>query len=479
MLRDHPRGLMVLFFTEMWERFGYYTLVAVLTLYMGNTLKWSDDKAGQYYGLFWAAAYFVPIFGGFLGDRVLGQRNTIRIGAVLMMIGYAALAVSSHDRIFYFFAGLALVAAGTGLFKANISVLVGNLYEEGSKLKDAAFNIFYMGINVGALLAPLTATFIGNGYDAWMKRVEERGELTPLAKAFAEHGLSGYNIAFAAAGIGMALSLIVFQAGRRHIVPKHAGSPAAASSPRLDEKVIPWAEAKQRLLSLAILFVIVILFWVAYNQNGSALTWFAERSTADFAIKIPVPAFIATRFSMSSPSVNFALRPETYQVFNPVFIVILTPLLLAGLGWLRARGKEPSDAAKICIGFFILGLSALVMVFASLAGGDQDKKLMSPWWLISCYFVVTVGEILVSPMGLSFVSKVAPPNVRGLMMGCWFGAIAVGSYLAGWTATKYGSDDPAHPAISHHMFYLGVALIPFVGALLILPFLKRLNRFSE
>jgi POT family proton-dependent oligopeptide transporter len=478
MLRDHPRGLMVLFFTEMWERFGYYTMLAILTLYMGNGLGWNDRDAGNYYGLFLAGAYFVPILGGFLGDRVLGQRNTIRIGAVLMMIGYAALAISSRDRLGFFFAGLGLVAVGTGLFKANISVLVGNLYEEESKLKDAAFNIFYMGINVGALFAPLAATFIGDCYDHWMEHAKASGDPPPLARAFVEHGLSGYNLVFAAAGIGMALSLVIFQAGRRQTIPKHAGSPAA-SSPKQEEKAISWAETKQRLSSLAILFVIVILFWIAYNQNGSALTWFAERSTAEYSLVIPIPSFLVTLLALSSSRIVWSWRPETYQAFNPFFIIILTPLLLAGLGKLRDRGKEPADASKFCIGFLILGLSVLVMVFASLAGGDQDRKIMSPWWLISSYFVGTIGEILVSPMGLSFVSKVAPARMRGLMMGCWFGAIAAGGYLAGWTATRYSSDDPSHPAISHHMFYLIVALMPFIGAILILPFLKQLNRFSK
>jgi POT family proton-dependent oligopeptide transporter len=389
-----------------------------------------------------------------LGDRILGQRNTIRVGAVLMMIGYAALTFSSHDRLAFFFAGLGLVAAGTGLFKANISVLLGNLYEEESKLKDAAFNIFYMGINVGALLAPLTASFIGKHCDDWLKRMQASGDPPPLARAFVEHGLSGYNLAFAAAGVGMALSLVVFQTGKRLVISRHADSPTGPS-PKQEERIVALAETKQRLSSLAILFVIAILFWTAYNQNGSALTWFAERSTVEY------------------------WRAETYQVFNPLFIVVLTPLLLAGLGRLRDRGREPSSASKICIGFFILGLSVLVMVFASLAGGDQDKKIMSPWWLISSYFLVTIGEILVSPMGLSFVSKVAPARMRGLMMGCWFGATAAGGYFAGWTATRYSSSDPSHPSISHHMFYLLIALMPFIGSLLILPFLKQLNRFSE
>jgi proton-dependent oligopeptide transporter, POT family len=425
MLRDHPRGLMVLFFTEMWERFGFYVLMAILYLYMGEKLGWDDKQKGFYYGIFLGAVYLIPVLGGFLGDRVLGQRDTIRLGAVLMAIGYVALTLSSRERIAFFFAGLGLVAAGTGLFKANISVLVGNLYEEGSKHKDAAFNIFYMGVNIGATLSPLAATFIHNQFNS-------------------------YNISFAAAAGGMILSMIIFQAGKRHLVPAHAGGSTGTSSVQ-EKDVKPFSsEDWQRVLSLAILFVIVIFFWVPFYQNGSSMTAFAERST----VKLDY------------------LKPETYQFFNPFFIILLTPLLLAAFGKLRNKGKEPSSATKICAGLFILGLSVLVMVVASQRGGDRDENIMSPMWLISSYFLVTIAEILVSPMGLSFVSKVAPKRIRGLMMGFWFSATAAGSLSAGLMAGYYKE-------LPHHNFFLLIAVMPFFASLLTLPFLKLLNRFSK
>jgi len=425
MLRNHPRGLMVLFFTEMWERFGFYIMMAILYLYMEKSLGWDDNRKGNYYGIFVGMVYFVPILGGFLGDRVLGQRHTIRLGAVLMMFGYTALAFSSLERIALFYVGTVLVAVGTGLFKANISVLVGNLYEEGSKFKDAAFNIFYMGVNLGATLAPLAATFISNRYKS-------------------------YNLSFAAAAVGMVFCLAVFQLGRRHLLPAGARSPKPTPAGEDTVAVSSRAEDQQRIASLFTLFVIAIFFWVAFYQNGSSLTLFAERST----------------------KVYDWLKPETYQVFNPFFILLLTPLLVAVFGRMRERGLEPSSASKIFVGMVTMSLSVLIMVFASLAGGDRDESIMSPAWLISSYFVVTISEILVSPMGLSFVSKVSPARMRGLMMGCWFGATAIGGYGSGQLGRYYGRFD-------HHDFFLVIAALPFIAALLVLPFLRRLNRFSR
>jgi proton-dependent oligopeptide transporter, POT family len=450
MLRDHPRGLMVLFFTEMWERFGFYVLMAILYLYMGDKFGWSGKQKGNCYGAFLGAVYFIPILGGFLGDRVLGQRNTIRLGAVLMVIGYIALTISSRERLPFFFAGLGLVATGTGLFKANISVVVGNLYQDGSKLKDAAFNIFYMGVNIGATLSPLAATYIGDHFDNWLKWLQARENLTSVAAMLTDHGVSAYNLSFAAAAVGMVLSMIIFQAGRKHLAPAHAGASTAASSVEKKGTEPFSSEDWQRVLSLAILFIIVIFFWIPFYQNGSSLTDFAEGSTAE----------------------SKYLKPETYQFFNPFFILVLTPLLLAAFGKLRNRGREPSSATKICSGLLILSLSVLVMVLASLAGGDQDKKIMSPLWLISSYFLVTIAEILVSPMGLSFVSKVAPKRIRGLMMGFWFSATAVGSYIAGRMAGLYTE----YP---HHQLFLVIAALPFFACLLTLPFLNKLNRFSK
>ncbi|MCL5281008.1 MAG: peptide MFS transporter, partial [Planctomycetes bacterium] len=424
MLKNHPRGLMVLFFTEMWERFGFYIMMAIFYLYMDKSLGWNDERKGSLYGAFLGMVYFIPILGGFLGDRVLGQRHTIRLGAVLMMFGYAALTFSSLQRLALFYVGLLLVAVGTGLFKANISVLVGNLYEEGSQFKDAAFNIFYMGVNLGAALAPLAATFISVRYGS-------------------------YNLSFAAAAVGMAISLFVFQIGRRHLVPAHAGGLKATASAGQSVAVGSRAEDWQRIASLFTLFLIAIFFWVAFYQNGSSLTLFAERSTAPYSLTIPLPSFLVSAFGLRSSALSFSLKPETYQVFNPLFILLLTPVLVAIFARMRKKGLEPSSASKIFAGMAVMGFSVLIMVFAARAGGDLDQNIMSPWWLISSYFAVTVSELLVSPMGLSYVSKVAPARMRGLMMGCWFGSTAVGSYGSGLLAKYYGEFSHHAPCTDH------------------------------
>jgi POT family proton-dependent oligopeptide transporter len=256
------------------------------------------------------------------------------------------------------------------------------------------------------------------------------------------------------------------------VIPAHAASTTAAWSGAQTITTTSRAEDRQRIASLFTLFVIAVFFWVAFYQNGSSLTLFAERSTAPYALAIPVPSFVVSFLGLQSSVVSLPLNAETYQFFNPFFILVLTPLLVMTFARMRERGLEPSSATKIFTGMAVMGFSVLIMVFAARAGGDRDENLMSPLWLISSYFAVTVSEILVSPMGLSFVSKVAPQRMRGLMMGCWFGSTAIGSYGSGLLAKYYG-------LLQHHNFFLLIAALPFCSALLVLPFLKRLNQFSR
>ncbi len=424
MMDKHPRGLTVVFFTEMWERFGFYVLMAILVLYMNDELQWTDARKGDFYGWFLGAVYFFPLLGGWLGDRILGYRQTIRLGAVLLCFGYAALALSSASQIGWFYAGLVLVAVGTGVFKSNMSATVGHLYEDGSPLKDAAFNIYYMGVNIGAAIAPLVATFIHARFNS-------------------------YNISFAAASAGMILAILVFETGRKHLPvqpPKRTRDPAAhADAAMAGDR----GEDGKRIAALFTLFVIVIFFWVAFYQNGFALTLFAARSTV----------------------VSGILRPETYQFFDPVFILLLTPLVVSGFRRMARSGREPSSAFKIFLGMAISGVSMLVMWLASLAGGDGDINVMSPLWLVASYLVLALGEILVSAMGLSFVSKVAPRRLSGLMMGFWFVATSAGSYGAGMLGKSYSM-------MPHHQFFLLIAVLLFVASGMVLLTLKRLNRFS-
>ena len=424
MLKNHPKSLWVVFLTEIWERVGFYTLMAVLVLYMDKTLGWSDSRKGTTYGLFLALCYFIPLLGGWLGDRIFGRRATVLTGSLMMAAGYVGLAVSSADRIVPFYAGLFLIGFGTGIFKVNMSVMVGNLYEGKPELKDAGFNIFYMAVNIGAAAAPLVATFVGVTWN-------------------------NYNINFWICAAGLLIGAAIFRAGWTRLAPADLRSEgraavAAAAAP------ISASETRQRIATLVTLFVIVILFWVAFYQDFFGLTLFAERSTRIYKL----------------------LRPETYQFFEPFYIVVLTPLMLALFARMRSREKEPSTPVKIFLGMLFMGLAMLVMVFASLAGGDKDANNMSPAWLIGTYFIVTIAEILISPMGQSYVSKVAPPKIAGLMMGGWMAAIAVGSYGSGWLG-KYYSD------FAHHQYFLLLTGLLLLSAVLVLIFLKRLKRFAS
>jgi POT family proton-dependent oligopeptide transporter len=423
MLDKHPRTLAYIFLAEMWERIGFYTLMAVLVLYMDQVLHWSDSHKGDVYGLFLAVCYFVPLLGGWIGDRWLGRRLTVQIGAALMALGYAGLALSSAGQTTSFFLGLFLIGFGTGIFKVNMAVLVGNLYADKPELKDAGFNIYYMGVNIGAAIAPLLATYISVRYGS-------------------------YTLSFWVCGAGLLVALAILQAAHARLAAvdvRTAPRPAAAAS----EAPAAGGEDGRRVVTLVILFCSVIFFWVAFYQNAFALTLFAERSTRVFGW----------------------LRPETYQFFEPAFILLLTPPLLALFGRLHAAGCEPSTPVKILLGMLVMAGSMFIMVAASLAGGNADVPVMSPAWLIGTYFFVTVAEVLISPMGLSFVSKVAPPRLAGLMMGGWFAATAVGSYGSGWLGKSYS-------ALPHHQFFLILTGLLGLAAVMVAAFQKTLRRFA-
>ena len=424
MLKDHPKGIMIMFTTEMWERFGFYIMMAILVLYMDNEFGWSDSIKGDHYGAFLGLVYFIPLLGGYLGDKIFGQINTVLAGAIAMFFGYVALALSSADQLVTFYVGLFLVAFGTGIFKVNMAVLVGNLYIDKTHLKDAGFNIFYMGVNVGATIAPLAATLLG-------------------------YLFNDYRMSFWAAAIGMLICIVTFYNGKSKLM-KADVKQSNKSEKEIVFEEISAKESTQRIIALGILFTIVIFFWMAFYQNGFALTLFAERSTEIY---------------------NF-LRPETYQFFNPFFILLLTPLLLSVFSKLNKKGKEPSTPLKIFIGMVIMGISMLIMVWASLEGGNSDSNNMSPNWLISTYLIVTLAEILISPMGQSYVSKVAPPKIQGLMMGGWFLATSIGSYGSGLLG-KYYSD------FAHHEYFLILTGILIFSATLALLAMKKLNKFAN
>lgn len=442
-LKGHPPALKYIFFTEMWERVGFYTLMAILVLYMDNVLAWSDSKKGDWYGVFLALCYFFPLVGGWLGDRFLGRLKTIRTGAVLMAAGYVGLALSSPAQTASFGLGLMLIALGTGIFKVNMSVLVGNIYREKPHLRDAGFNIYYMGVNLGAMIAPLIATLNNVVFHS-------------------------YHLSFWVSAAGLVLALIIFQAGKKQLAeaedftrrkkqennmpgvqttsgPESSGEKRAETSSRQSEE-----DFRGRLWALVILISIVVLFWVAFYQNGFAMTLFADRST------------LKLRW----------LRPETYQFFEPFFILVLTPPLLGYLSRLRARGKEPSTPRKIFLGMLIMAGAMCIMIMACLRGGNLDQNIMSPLWLISSYFLVTLAEILISPMGLSYVSRVAPVKVRGLMMGAWYLATALGSYGSGVLGKLYSR-------FPHHQYFMILTALLLLAAGLVALAIRKLEQYAN
>lgn len=469
MLKGHPKGLYVLFFSNMGERFGFYTMLSILVLYLRENFGWDEQTSGLVYGTFLFAIYFVPLFGGWLADKVLGYGRTIILGCVVMAGGYALLGVPTTNELLVFCA-LGIIAVGNGLFKGNLAVILGNLYEKKdvTHLRDAAFNIYYMGINIGAFFSPHAAN--------WAKRCVQEHLGGTLAQ--------GYNAAFALAGLSILVSLAIFLSMRRYYV--HADYRSGDKKAPVEEATpLSKKEEKDRIVALLIVFGIVVFFWMAFHQNGFTLTLFAKNYTVsevgrftylffDLPAFLAVIAFVGGFIMAFTASLSRSLRagvlalaaagavvaaykygtysdrniigPELFQSFNPLFIVFLTPVVVGFWGRLAKRGKEPSSPAKIGLGMLVTAIGFGIMVIgsrglssvATLAPvGGVSPVLVSPYWLISTYFTLTIAELFLSPMGLSFVSKVSPPRFRGLMQGGWLGATSVGTLLAGLIGKFY------------------------------------------
>lgn len=420
----HPRGLTTLFFTEFWERFSYYGMRAILVLYMAapvsqGGLEFDTAKATSIYGTYTMSVYLTSLPGGWLADRVFGARLTVLMGGILIALGHFSMAIDSMN---FFYGGMILIAVGTGLLKPNISTMVGSLYSEDDPRRDAGFSIFYMGINLGGMVAALVCGYLG-------QRIN-------------------YHVGFAAAGVGMILGLIQYVAHRKRLAK--VGSRATA---RREERASAASEPltgqeKKRLLVIAFLFFFSILFWAAFEQSGSSFNLFAERQTRN------------SIFGYEFPS-------SWFQSVNSFFILALAP----AFAWLWARwGKrQPSSPAKFS--FALVAISAGLIVMA-IAGSLTGSGRVSPLWLIALYFIHTVGELCLSPVGLSTVTKLAPARMVGLMMGVWFLSIAIGNKLAGWVAGFYRDD-----ANALFRLYAMLAAAVLVGAAmlaLLTPFIRRL-----
>jgi proton-dependent oligopeptide transporter, POT family len=380
----HPRGLSTLFFTEMWERFSYYGMRGFLILYMTKALGFTDQHAGLAYGNYVFSVWFTPILGGLIADRWLGHYRSVLIGGAIIALGHFTLAFPALP---FFYAGLTLIIIGTGLLKPNISTLVGSLYEKGDERRDAGFSIFYMGINLGAFLGPLIAGKLAEGVD--------------------------WHLGFACAGVGMVLGLVQYVLGRRRLQPAierlaarpRPATPGAPADPGLT------GEDWRRIAAVVVFFLFAALFWGAYEQAGSTLNLFADRYVhlEAFGIKLYASWFVSIQAG---------------------FVILLSPLF-AWL-WVKLGPRQPSSPAKFAVALVFVGLAfVLLMPAGALA---QSGLKVSPLWLVGAYFIQELGELCLSPVGLSLVTKLSPVRLVGLLMGVFFLSNAVGNWLAGWSA---------------------------------------------
>jgi POT family proton-dependent oligopeptide transporter len=549
----YPKGLFFLVFTEFWERFGYYLMIGIFMLYMtadkeSGGMGWDNSQGADVFGTFIALAYLTPFMGGLLADLKLGYRFSITLGGILMGIGYCMLSIPQQ---WAFYTSLIIMVVGNGFFKPNISTLLGNLFNDPryKDKKDTGYNIFYMGINVGAFICTFIAAIMRNKI--------------------------GWNAAFISAGVGMFIGVITFWLGMKHY--KHVDickEPKPEDKPLLMQFVkvllvgvafasIGWllpnailgdgsgkaytimgsqstdaffmfcipviyfyssiykkanTEERKPLGTMFTIFIIVILFWAIFKQNGTALTTYAEYYTDR---EVPVAILPVTKFMGNSDTIparnkkvnqldeqfrrikddkgelvkcmdyhpyfkNLAtdkypgpgeklnvLNTEIFQSINPFFVVVLTPLIIAFFAFMRKRNKEPTTASKIAYGLLISALSTLIMVAAVHYTNNGIHKA-SAWWLISSYGIITVGELLLSPMGLSMVSKLSPVRLTALMMGGWSLATSMGNKLSGVLAKNWDKFDN-----KANYFLLNFFLLLFAFFIMVL-LLKKLNRvFKE
>jgi POT family proton-dependent oligopeptide transporter len=390
-LAGQPRGLATLFFTEMWERFSYYGMRAFLILYMtapvaAGGLGFSDRDAASIYGTYTGSAWAAAIFGGIVGDRWLGQYRSVLVGGIIIALGHFTLAFRALP---FFYSGLTLIVIGTGLLKPNVSTLVGSLYEPGDDRRDAGFSIFYMGINLGAFIGPLIAGWLAQRVD--------------------------WHAGFAAAGFGMALGLVQYVAGKRYLrsaIDRVTAEPRPVVSAAATGRAFTSEEWK-RIAAIVVLFLFAALFWGAYEQAGSTLNLFADRYT---------------RLSV----LGFSFPSSWFQSVQPLFVILLAPVF--AWFWIRLGRHQPSSPAKFAYGLVFAGLGFVVLVPAAAMAQSGTGVRVSPGWLVLALFLTEVGELCLSPVGLSVVTKLAPVRIVGLMMGVWFLSNALGNKLAGWAA---------------------------------------------
>jgi len=413
--RRHPAGLYVLFFTEMWERFSYYGMRSLLVYYMIKHLQFTQERSSQIYGLYTGFVYFTPLFGGMLADRVLGQRRTVILGGVLMAIGHFLMAVES-----LFFPALMFLILGNGAFKPNISTQVGALYPQGDHRRDRAFSIFYMGINLGAFFSPLVCGTLGEKI--------------------------AYHWGFGAAGVGMVTGLLIYLWGQKHLAPDLIMQQKGHNGQKSSEPMThgDWL----RICAIFVMMTLSIIFWSVYEQQGNTMALWADVNTDRLFFGWEMPA-------------------SWFQSFNPLMIFILVPALNMFWGWQDRLGKEPSSVAKMGIGCILLAAAFLILIPPARELAITPKA--SIWWLTSCAFVLTVGEIYLSPIGLSLVTKIAPIRIVSMMMGVWFLSSFFGNYLSGYLGTFWEKMSKAN-------FFLLMFTLSFATGLAFFALLRPLKK---
>ncbi len=463
MFKGQPKGLLAAALANMGERFGFYTMMAILVLFLQAKFGLDGTSAGIIYSVFYALIYILALVGGLIADKTRNYKGTITIGLFVMALGYLMIAIPSptpvpNKTLFLIIScvGLFTIAFGNGLFKGNLQALVGQMYDnpQYSKMRDSGFQLFYMFINVGAMFAPFVAKYVrglwlaknGFEYNPGLPSIchqyidgtitpEGTARLTELAasvdktgayagnldtfvNAYLDSFVTGFHYAFGVAILTMMVSVAIFLINKKKLPDaktKKEQDAANASAAQMDVK-----EVKQRMYALFAVFAIVIFFWFSFHQNGLTLTFFARDYT-----------------SLNLFGLN--LTVEDFQSANPLFVVFLTPIVIAVFGWLRAKGLEPSTPKKIAIGMLIAAIGFFVMSLGSFGlplhkdvlamGSLPDAMKVTPFLLIGTYFILTVAELFISPLGISFVSKVAPPQYQGVMQGGWLGATALGNQL--------------------------------------------------
>lgn len=460
MFKNQPKGLIPAALANMGERFGFYTMMAILTLFLMSKFGMTGEEAGHFYSIFYGAIYILALVGGLIADKMKNYKGTIIAGLVVMSLGYLFLAMPTLiSTKSIALAALLVIAFGNGLFKGNLQALVGQLYDNPkyADKRDSGFQIFYMFINVGGMFAPFAATTVRNWFVksqgflynsdlpglCWdninnvMTPEVFNGRFTSLATevsggtipdmtTFATQYLdafnTGFHYAFSVAIVAMLISLVIFLVYKR-ILPNPAAKEVKTNSEgkaySKEEMMQDAKEIKQRIAALFAVFAIVIFFWFSFHQNGLTLTMFAKDYTL---LKIG----------------SMSISAEIFQSINPFIVVFLTPIIMLFFSSLAKKRKEPSTPKKIGIGMGIAALAYIVMALGSIGlpelqevkdmGGLVDAQRVTPWLLFATYFILTVAELFISPLGLSFVSKVAPKHLQGLMQGCWLGATAVGNF---------------------------------------------------